>query len=160
MGGRVDILIQFEFQIQAVWSFLFLRSRPCPRLSKSPLLFFFLVGYGTTFTGRKFAHWCHDNWPKGQWWIFHAAPDTPYVNHFFPAWIYNMIRIRSRDTNRPRDFVTCRSLRDLMHWNSIAHFNELIRGRLVASLALSVFNLSLWNLLPFHLVLFHYFKAR
>ena len=54
-GGH-KLLIQFEFQIQAVWSFLFLRSRPCPRLFKSPLLVFFLVGYGTTFTGRKFVH--------------------------------------------------------------------------------------------------------
>ena len=40
--------------------------------------------------------------------IFHAAPDTAYVNHFFPAWIYNMIQIHSGETSGPRDSVAAR----------------------------------------------------
>ena len=86
------------------------------RLSKSPL-FFFLVGYailkdfsylfGVTFTGRKFFQWCHHYWPIGQWVIFHAAPNTAYVNHFFPMWIYNIIQIHSGKTSWLRDFVAC-----------------------------------------------------
>ena len=85
------------------------------RLSKSP--FFSLVGYAilkdfsylfdVTFTSRKFYQWRHHNWPIGQWVIFHAAPDTVYVNHFFSTWIYNMIQIHSGETSRPWDFVTC-----------------------------------------------------
>ena len=39
--------------------------------------------------------------------MFHAAPDTAYVNHFFPAWIYNMIQIQSGETIWPQDFVAC-----------------------------------------------------
>ena len=31
--------------------------------------------FGAKFTGRKFYRWRHDNWPIGQWVIFHAAPD-------------------------------------------------------------------------------------
>ena len=57
--------------------------------------FFFLVGYatlkdfsclfGAKFPGRKFYHRGHDNHgPMGQSVIFHAAPNTAYVNHFFP----------------------------------------------------------------------------
>ena len=63
------------------------------RLSKSPL-FFLLVGYailkhfshlfGAKFTSRKFNRRRHDDWPIGQRVIFHAAPGTSYVNHFFP----------------------------------------------------------------------------
>ena len=26
---------------------------------------------------------------------FHVAPDTAYVNHFFPVWIYNMMSLLS-----------------------------------------------------------------
>ena len=61
--------------------------------------------FGAKFTCRKFYRWRHDNWPIGQWEIFHAAPDSSYVNHFFPAWISNMIQIHSGETSRPRDFV-------------------------------------------------------
>ena len=57
------------------------------------------------FTGRKFYRWSHENWPIGQWVIFHIAPDTSYVNHFFPAWIYSVIQFHSGETSRPRDFV-------------------------------------------------------
>ena len=42
------------------------------------------IPLGATFTGQKFYRWYHDNWPIGQWVICHAAPDTAYVNHFFP----------------------------------------------------------------------------
>ena len=65
------------------------------RLSKSPLLLFFTGWlyhfkdfsylFGAKFIGRKFYRWRHDNWPIGQWVIFHAAPDTAYVNQFFPS---------------------------------------------------------------------------
>ena len=44
-------------------------------------------------------------WPIGRWVTFYSAPDTSYVNHFFPAWISNMIQIHSGKTSRPRDFV-------------------------------------------------------
>ena len=38
--------------------------------------------------------------------IFHAAPVTAYVNHFyFPAWIFNMIQNHLGKTSRPQDFV-------------------------------------------------------
>ena len=95
------------------------RDRPfASRLSKSPL-FFSLVGYailknfsylfGAKFTGRKFYRWRHDNWPIGQRVIFQAAPNTAYVNHFFPAWIYNMIETSS----------LAWALRDLVHWSSL-----------------------------------------
>ena len=98
---------------------IFKRNRPfASRLSKSPL-FFFLVGYailkdfsylfGAKFTGRKFYRWRHDNWPIEQWVIFHAGPNSAYVNHFFPAWIYNMIETSS----------LARSLRDLVGWSSL-----------------------------------------
>ena len=83
------------------------------------LYFFFQLGYailknfsylfGAKFTGRKFYRWRHDNWPIGQRVIFHAAPNRAYVNHFFPAWIYNMIETSS----------LARSLRDLMRWSSL-----------------------------------------
>ena len=36
---------------------------------------------------------------------FNAAPDTAYVNHFFPARIYNMIQIHSGETSRPPDLI-------------------------------------------------------
>ena len=96
------------------------RNRPfANRLSKSPLFFFSWWGYailrnfsylfGAKFTGRKFYRWRHGNWPIGQWVIFHATPNTAYVNHFFPAWIYNMMETSS----------LARSLRDLMHWSSL-----------------------------------------
>ena len=65
------------------------------RLSISPLLLFFTGWlyhfkdfsylFGAKFIGRKFYRWRHDNWPIGQWVIFHAAPDTAYVNQFFPS---------------------------------------------------------------------------
>ena len=88
-----------------------------PYLDFPKVLIFFLVGYailkdvsylfGAKFTGRKFYRWCHSNWSKGQWVISHAARDTAYVNHFFPAWIYNYIKIQihSGEISRPRDFV-------------------------------------------------------
>ena len=60
---------------------------------------------GAKLTGQKFYPWRHDNWPIGQWVIFHAASDTAYVNQFFPAWIYNVIQIRSGETSRPLDSV-------------------------------------------------------
>ena len=83
------------------------------RLSKSPLFFPWLVMplkdfsclSGAKLTGQKFYPWRHDNWPIGQWVIFHAASDTAYVNQFFPAWIYNVIQIRSGETSRPLDSV-------------------------------------------------------
>ena len=37
-------------------------------------------------------------------WYF-TLLNTSYVNHFFPAWISNMIQIHSGKTSRPRDFV-------------------------------------------------------
>ena len=74
------------------------------RLSKCPL-FFFMVGFtilkdflclfGAKFTGRKFYRWRHDNWPIGQWVIFHTAPDTAYVNHeksTLTAWLTRISR--------------------------------------------------------------------
>ena len=94
--------------VVTVWQQINQRSR----LSKSPL-FLFLVGYAilkefsylfsAKFTGRKFNRWCHDNWPIGQWVIFHAALDTAYF--FFRAWIYNTIQIHSGETGRTREFV-------------------------------------------------------
>ena len=66
---------------------------------------FFSCLSGAKLTGQKFYPWRHDNWPIGQWVIFHAAPDTAYVNQFFPAWIYNVIQIRSGETSRPLDSV-------------------------------------------------------
>ena len=54
--------------------------------------------FGAKSTGRKFYRWCHDNWPIGQWVIFHAAPDRAYVNHM-------MIQIHSGETSRLRDFI-------------------------------------------------------
>ena len=84
-----------------------------PRRSKSPLLFF-LVGYAILkdlfilvwreIHRRKFYRWRHDNWPIGQWVIFHAAPDIA-CQSLFPAWIYNVIPIHSGETSRSRDFV-------------------------------------------------------
>ena len=62
------------------------------RLSKSFIIIFsgwlyhfkdFSYLFGPKFIGRKFYRWRHDNWPIGQWVIFHAAPDTAYVNQFF-----------------------------------------------------------------------------
>ena len=116
MKANLPIYINFFFlllflstplsfgQVRNLWS----------RLFKSPL-FFLLVGYaifkdfsylfGAKFTGQKFYRWRHDNWPIGQWVIFHAAPDKAYVNHFFPAWIYNMTQIHSGETSWPRDCV-------------------------------------------------------
>ena len=78
-------------------------------LSKSPL-FFFLVGYAilkdfSYLFGAKFYRWRHDNWPIRQWVTFHAAPDTAYVNNFFPTCICNMIHIHSGETGRPQDIV-------------------------------------------------------
>ena len=64
------------------------------RLSKSFIIIFsgwlyhfkdFSYLFGAKFIGRKFYRWRHDNWPIGQWVIFHAAPDTAYVNQFFPS---------------------------------------------------------------------------
>ena len=40
--------------------------------------------FGAKFSSRKFNRKRHDDWPIGQWVIFHAAPGTLYVNHFFP----------------------------------------------------------------------------
>ena len=81
------------------------------RVDADFLKVFFLVGYavlkdfsflfGAKFSGRKFCWWRHDNWPIGQSVIFHAASDTAYVNHSFPAWISNVIPIHSGET----DFV-------------------------------------------------------
>ena len=65
----------------------------------------FLYMFGAKFTGWKLYWWHHDNWPIGQWVIFHATPDTAYVDRFFPAWIYNMIQFHLGETSRPRDFV-------------------------------------------------------
>ena len=98
------------------------------RLSKTPL-FFFLVGYanlkdfsylfGAKFTGRKFYRWRHDNWPIGKWAIFHAAPDTAYVNHFFPPefiiW-FKSIQAKQADLDT---LSLTRLLYDLMHWSSL-----------------------------------------
>ena len=98
------------------------------RLSKSPL-FFFLVGYanlkdfsylfGAKFIGRKFYRWRHDNWPIGKWAIFHAAPDTAYVNHFFPrkfiVW-FKSIQAKQADLETS---ALARSQRDLVHWSSL-----------------------------------------
>ena len=62
------------------------------RLSKSFIIIFsgwlyhfkyFSYLFGPKFIGRKFYRWRHDNWPIGQWVIFHAALDTAYVNQFF-----------------------------------------------------------------------------
>ena len=41
--------------------------------------------------------------------IFHASPDTAYVNHFFSRMnlYYYMIQIHSAETSQPRDFVAC-----------------------------------------------------
>jgi len=99
-----------------------------PRLSTSPL-FVFLVGYAISkdflylfrakFICRKFYRWCHDNWPIGQWMIFHAAPDTAYVNHFFPAWIVYDSNPFRRNKSTSRLCRSARSLRDLTHGSSI-----------------------------------------
>ena len=57
--------------------------------------------------------------------IFHAVPDTAYVNHFFPAWIYNMIQIYSGEK------AGLRLRRSLGRWETsciearFAHFQEL-----------------------------------
>ena len=51
--------------------------------------------------------------------IFHAAPDTAYVNHFFPSEF--IIWFKSIQA-KPVDLQTsslARSLRDLMHWSSL-----------------------------------------
>ena len=121
-----------------------------PRRSRSPLLFF-LVGYAILkdlfilvwreIHRRKFYRWRHDNWPIGQWVIFHAAPDKAYVNHFFPAWIYNMTQIHSGETSWPRDCVA-RSVAARLHALKLASitFQELMLGRLVASLPVEVLN--------------------
>ena len=78
--------------------------------------------FGAKFVVRKFYRWRHDNWPIGQWVIFHAAPDTAYVNHFFPAWICNIFQIHSGEKAALR-------LR-----RSLGFDRELLRGLLVASL--------------------------
>ena len=98
------------------------------RLSKTPL-FFFLVGYanlkdfsylfGAKFTGRKFYRWRHDNWPIGKWAIFHAAPDTAYVNQFFPReFIIWCKSIQAKQADLDTLSLT-RLLYDLMHWSSL-----------------------------------------
>ena len=112
---------------------------PPSRISKSPLFFSWLVmpfkgpfiPLGATFTGQKFYRWYHDNWPIGQWVICHAAPDTAYVNHFFPREI--IIWFKSIQVDLETSSLA-RSLRDLMHWSSLR--SELMRGRLLASLKL------------------------
>ena len=93
------------------------------------VLYFFLVGYailkdfsylfGAKFTGRKLYRWRHDNWPIGQWLTFHAAPDTAYVNHFFPReFIIWFISIQAKQVDLKTSSLA-RSLRDLMHWSSL-----------------------------------------
>ena len=58
------------------------------------------------FTGRKFYRWSRDNWPIGQWEIFHIAPDTSYVNQFFSRVnLWRVIQFHSGETSRPRVFV-------------------------------------------------------
>ena len=109
------------------------------------VLHFFLVGYailkdfsylfGAKFTGRKFYRWRHDNWPIGQWVIFHAAPDTAYVNHVFPRefiiW-FKSIHAKQVDLET---WSLARSLRDPIHWSALRSLLDLTRGWLVASLA-------------------------
>ena len=58
--------------------------------------------FGAKFTGRNFYRWHHDNWPIGQWVIFHAAPVAAYVNHFF----FPLGFLIWFNTSRPWDFVT------------------------------------------------------
>ena len=97
-------------------------------LSKSPL-FFPSVGcailkdfsylFHAKFAGRKFYRWRHDNWPIGQWVTFHSAPDTAYVNHFFPhEFIVRFISIQAKQVDLKASSLA-RLLRDLMHWSSL-----------------------------------------
>ena len=73
--------------------------------------------FDAKFTGLKFYRWRYDNWPIGQWVIFLVAPDTAYVNHFFPQ-----LDLESSSLARPLA-TSCIEAR-------FAHFEELIRGRL------------------------------
>ena len=99
-----------------------------PRFSNSPLLFF-LVGFAilkdfsylfaAKFSGRKFYGWRHDNWRIGQWVIFHAAPDTAYVNHFFPReFIIWFKSIQAKQVDLETSSLAW-SLHVLMHWSSL-----------------------------------------
>ena len=101
---------------------------PRDRFSKSPL-FFFLVGhailkdfsylFGAKFTSRKFYRWLHDNWPIGQWVIFHAAPDISYVNLFFPReFIIWFKSIQAKQVDHETSSLA-RSLYDLMYRSSL-----------------------------------------
>ena len=118
-------------------------STPLPRLFKT-FIFFpgwlchfkdFSCLFGAKFSAGKFYWLHHDNWPIGQWVIFHAAPNTAYVIHFFPTWIYIY------DSNPFRQNKSTLSLcRWLCHCATscikarFAHLYELMRGQLVASL--------------------------
>ena len=99
-----------------------------PRRSKSPVLLF-LVGYAILkdlfilvwreIHRRKFYRWRHDNWPIGQWVIFHAAPDIAYVNHYFPReFIMWFQSILEKQVDLETSSVA-RSLRNLMRWCSL-----------------------------------------
>ena len=98
------------------------------------LCLFFVVDYailkyfsyllGAKFAGRNFYRWRHDNWPIGRWVTFHAAPDTVYVNHFFPRvnfiiW-FKSIQAQQVDLKTRRSLVRCAT--SCIKW-------ELMRGR-------------------------------
>ena len=108
---------------ETIWSLL--------RLYFAPKEDFFLVGYvilkdfsylfGAKFTCRKFCRWRHDNWPIGQWEIFHAAPDSLYVNHFFfpREFLIWFTSIQAKQVDHETSSLA-RSLRDLMHRSSFS----------------------------------------
>ena len=76
------------------------------RLSKSPLIFFFLAGDAilkdfSYLFGAKFIHaiqWCHDNWPIGVSDIWRHFRHN-ICQSFFHPWIYDMIQIHSGETS-------------------------------------------------------------
>ena len=90
--------------------------------------------FDAKFTGLKFYRWRYDNWPIGQWVIFLVAPDTAYVNHFFPQ-----LDLESSSLARPLA-TSCIEAR-------FAHFEELIRGRLFSKSSLKRTNNGFCNTL-------------
>ena len=64
--------------------------------------------------------WHNDNWPSGEWMIFHTTPDTAYVNHFFLprefVILFKSTQAKQVDHETP---LLTRSLRNLMYWSTL-----------------------------------------
>jgi len=74
-----------------------------------------------------------------QWVIFHAAPDTAYVIHFFPTriYIYDSNPFRQNKSTSRLCRSLCRCATSCIK-ACFAHWYELMRGQLVASLTSSL----------------------